>query len=159
MAVLGNLGASPAAREVLGSALRRGARGLGLGVELIDVRTVEDIYVALPKLRGAGYWGFLSLGGPLNYTGRAHIVALVNELRLPAVHPFRGFVDEGGLMSFGTNRVDPFRHAATYVDKILRGQLPADLPVGAADQLRVRGKPAHRQHARTGGSTIFVGAR
>lgn len=127
VAVLGNLG------EVGGAELwegaQRGARQLDVTVDLIDVRTQQDIEVALPRLRGGGYDGFLSLGGTLNYTSRARILALVSELRLPAVYPFRGFTSEGGLLSFGPDRLDLFRRAASFVDKILHGKAPADLPV------------------------------
>jgi putative tryptophan/tyrosine transport system substrate-binding protein len=126
VAVLGNLG------EIGGPELwdgaYRAAGQLALGVELIDVRAPEQLDTALRRLQD-GFNGFMALGGPLNYTGRTRIVPTVNDFRLPSVYPFRGFTSEGGLMSFGTDRVRLFNHAATHVDKILHGQAPADLPV------------------------------
>ena len=66
-----------------------------------------------------------------NNLRRAQIVALAARHHLPAIYPNRLFVVDGGLMSYSTDRVDQFRHAATYVDRILRGAKPADLPVQA----------------------------
>jgi putative ABC transport system substrate-binding protein len=69
---------------------------------------------------------------PPNTTLTSHrdlIVALAARYRLPAVYPFRVFVTAGGLMSYGADRLDQFRRAASYVDRILRGAKPADLPV------------------------------
>jgi len=60
---------------------------------------------------------------------RRRLVDLAAKNRLPAVYPWREFVDAGGLMSYGLNVADLFRRAATYVDKILKGAKPADLPV------------------------------
>jgi putative ABC transport system substrate-binding protein len=60
---------------------------------------------------------------------RERIVALAAKSRLPALYPARHFVDSGGLMSYGTNFDDLFRRAAAYVDKILKGAKPADLPI------------------------------
>jgi len=60
---------------------------------------------------------------------RREVVALVNEARLPAIYPEREYVDDGGLMVYGANVVDNFRRAAAYVDRILKGAKPADLPI------------------------------
>ena len=62
---------------------------------------------------------------------RELIVALAARHRLPAVYPFRYFVTAGGLISYGPDPVDPYRRAAGYVDRILKGEKPADLPVQA----------------------------
>jgi putative ABC transport system substrate-binding protein len=62
---------------------------------------------------------------------REVILRLAGRLRLPAVYPFRGFVAEGGLMSYGVDQAEPYRLAAGYVDRILKGEKPADLPVQA----------------------------
>ena len=59
------------------------------------------------------------------------IIALAAQYRLPAVYPFRFFVTSGGLMSYGPDTRDPYQRAAGYVDRILRGEKPADLPVQA----------------------------
>jgi putative ABC transport system substrate-binding protein len=60
---------------------------------------------------------------------RGLIITLTTRLRLPAVYPFRYFVTDGGLMSYGPDVVDQYRRAAGYVNRILKGQKPADLPV------------------------------
>jgi putative ABC transport system substrate-binding protein len=62
---------------------------------------------------------------------RKVIIALAAQYRLPAVYPVRTFVPDGGLISYGPEQIDPFRQAATYVDRILKGEKPADLPVQA----------------------------
>ena len=63
---------------------------------------------------------------------RKRIVELAGRSRLPAISPQKEFVDDGGLMSYGADSVDLYRHAAVYVDKILKGAKPADLPVQQA---------------------------
>ena len=60
---------------------------------------------------------------------RAEITSLAARYRLPAVYPYRFFTEVGGLLSYGPDRVDMFRRSASYVDRILRGAKPADLPV------------------------------
>ncbi|WP_456686630.1 ABC transporter substrate binding protein, partial [Bradyrhizobium sp. P5_C11_2] len=60
---------------------------------------------------------------------RAHLLAAINEARVPAVYWSRTFVDEGGLMSYSTDSTEQLRRAASYIDRILKGALPADLPV------------------------------
>jgi putative tryptophan/tyrosine transport system substrate-binding protein len=62
---------------------------------------------------------------------REKIVSLAARHRLPAVYPFGYHVTSGGLISYGPNTIDPYRHAAGYVDRILKGEKPADLPVQA----------------------------
>jgi putative ABC transport system substrate-binding protein len=59
------------------------------------------------------------------------IITLAARHQLPAVYPFRSFVTGGGLISYGPDTLDPYRHAAGYVDRILKGEKPADLPVQA----------------------------
>ena len=63
---------------------------------------------------------------------RKRIVELAGKYRLPAIYPDKGYVDEGGLMSYGADSIDLYRRAAVYVDKILKGAKPADLPVQQA---------------------------
>jgi putative ABC transport system substrate-binding protein len=66
---------------------------------------------------------------PVLWSHRKRIVALAAQRRLPAVYGYRDFADDGGLMSYGPDRIDHYRRSAAYVDKILRGAKPADLPV------------------------------
>ena len=65
------------------------------------------------------------------HTHQTRVIALAAQHRLPAIYGFRNFVDAGGLMSYGVSIADLWRRAATYVDKILKGAKPADLPVEA----------------------------
>jgi putative tryptophan/tyrosine transport system substrate-binding protein len=71
----------------------------------------------------------LLLVDPFTFSQRSRIVEFAAEQRLPAIYETRDFVDVGGLISYGPNIPDQFRRAATYVDKILRGAKPADLPI------------------------------
>ena len=70
--------------------------------------------------------------GVAHFRERKRIVELAVKYRLPAIYFLKEFVDEGGLMSYGTDYTDLFRHAAVHVDKILKGAKPADLPVQQA---------------------------
>src|SRR6516164_2569086 len=105
------------------------ARSLGLG----NVRRVEAASAtALRALRpdafsGAG--GVVVIPDGLFYDYHRDVVALVNEARLPAIYPEREYADDGGLMAYGANVADNFRQAAGYVDRILKGAKPGDLPI------------------------------
>ena len=73
--------------------------------------------------------GLITFDDPVLWSHRKQIVALAAKRRLPVMYGYREFVDDGGLMSYGPDRVDHYRRTALYVDKILRGAKPADLPV------------------------------
>jgi putative ABC transport system substrate-binding protein len=75
--------------------------------------------------------GLIVTGGPSTVVHRDLIVTLAARHRLPAVYPFRYFAISGGLISYGPDSIDPYRRAAAYVDRILKGEKPADLPVQA----------------------------
>jgi putative ABC transport system substrate-binding protein len=75
--------------------------------------------------------GLLAMPDSFMDTYRAEVTALAARYRLPAVYPFRLFVEAGGLLSYGIDRTDNFRRAAAYVDRILKGANPSDLPVQA----------------------------
>jgi putative ABC transport system substrate-binding protein len=75
--------------------------------------------------------GLVVLPDPTTSNLRGSIVALATRHRLPAIYPFRYFAADGGLMSYGIDTTDPFRRAASYVDLILKGAKPADLPIQA----------------------------
>jgi putative ABC transport system substrate-binding protein len=104
-----------------------GARRLGVQFEEVPVRGPEEFASALKALRGID--GVLNLDNPLFATHRARLVEAVAGSRLPAIYPHRMFVEAGGLVSYGPNLPDLWRRAATYVDKILKGAKPGDLPV------------------------------
>jgi putative ABC transport system substrate-binding protein len=105
------------------------ARVLKLRVQSVKVRRTEDLTPAIKAVSGQRTVGLVTLLDPLVVSQRARIVALTAEKRLPAMYPTREFVEAGGLMAYGPDLVDSFRRAAVFVDKILKGAKPADLPV------------------------------
>jgi putative ABC transport system substrate-binding protein len=104
-----------------------------LGVELrpIDTRDAGEIERAITVFAQGSNGGLIVTGSPAATVHRELIVTLAARYRLPAVYNVRYFVTGGGLISFGTDFVDQFRRAATYVDRILKGEKPADLAVQA----------------------------
>jgi putative ABC transport system substrate-binding protein len=109
--------------------LQTAATSLGIALLSLEVATQEDIERAFARLRTESCNGLFVAAGGLTIANRARIVEHADKLHLPAVYPFRGFPVAGGLMSYGTDYADLHRRAATYVDKILKGTKPADLPV------------------------------
>jgi putative ABC transport system substrate-binding protein len=104
------------------------ARTLGLEVAISEVRRVEDIASAFDALKGRADALYVC-ADPLMYTNRIRINTLALSVRLPTMHGIREYVEAGGLMSYGANIADLFRRNAEYVDKILRGAKPSDIPV------------------------------
>jgi len=104
------------------------ARTLGLPVVTSEVRTAEDIAPAFDALKGRADALYVC-GAPLLTTNRIRVNSLALGLRLPTIAWFRDFTVAGGLMSYGPNIPSLFRRAAEYVDKVLRGVKPSDLPV------------------------------
>ena len=103
------------------------ARTLGMQLEPVPFRGPNDLDSAFKAVRGAD--GLLQLDSPLFTTHHARLVGLAATSRLPAIYGYREMVEAGGLMSYGVHLPDQFKRAATYVDKILKGAKPADLPV------------------------------
>jgi putative ABC transport system substrate-binding protein len=103
------------------------------GVELspVNVRDAAEIERAVAAFASSSNGGLIVTGSALAVVHRALIVTLVARHKLPAVYFERFFVTAGGLISYGPNQVDQFRRAAGYVDRILKGEKPADLPVQA----------------------------
>ena len=104
------------------------ARTLGLEVIASEVRRGEDIVPAFEALNGRADALYVCID-PLMNTHRVRINTLALAARLPTMHNFREAVEAGGLMSYGPSNADLFRRAADYVDKILRGAKPGDIPV------------------------------
>jgi ABC-type uncharacterized transport system substrate-binding protein len=104
-----------------------------LGVELtpIDTRNAGDIERAVIAFAREPNAGLIVVTGTSAIIHRELIISLATRHRLPAVYPFRYYVTGGGLMSYGPDVIDFYRRAATYVDRILKGEKPADLPVQA----------------------------
>ena len=102
---------------------------LGIQLVSIEVRTVSDIISAFDIAKQEDCHGLIVLPDPLTASHRSAIIALAAKARMPTVYGYREFVDEGGLLAYGPNYRDLYRRAAIYVDKILKGAKPADLPV------------------------------
>jgi putative tryptophan/tyrosine transport system substrate-binding protein len=126
VAILANI-TSP--NSVLEMAEAQAAAGtVGLAVVTSEVRGVEDIAPAFDALKGRADALYVC-GSPLMTSHRSQINTLALGVRLPTMHGFRELAEAGGLMSYGPNFPSLFRRAAEYVDKILRGAKPSDLPV------------------------------
>jgi putative tryptophan/tyrosine transport system substrate-binding protein len=125
-AVLANLASSYPAREL--DEVQAASRTLGLEVFSFDIRGAQDIALAFEALKGHAEAIYV-VADPLTSTNRIRINTLALGVRLPTMHTVREFVEAGGLMSYGSNWPSQFRRAADFVDKILRGAKPADLPV------------------------------
>src|SRR5260221_621557 len=104
-----------------------------LGVELspVDVRDAPEIERAVTAFARSGNGGLIVTGSALASRHRDLIITLAARHKLPAVYSGRWFVTDGGLLSYGPDYVDQYRRAAGYVDRILKGEKPADLPVQA----------------------------
>ena len=109
--------------------VQQAARSLGLRLQRLDVRRPEDLEKAFASLTRERPEALAPLPSSMFRAHRARIVELAARYRLPGIYEYRGFADAGGLMSYGVDIVELFRSAATYVDKILKGAKPADLPV------------------------------
>ena len=103
----------------------------GVELRMIDVRDAGEIEHALSVLPRFPHGGLIVQAGRFAFAHHEVIVALAARYRLPAVYSDRVFAAGGGLVSYGPDRVDQFRRAASYVDRILKGEKPADLPVQA----------------------------
>jgi putative ABC transport system substrate-binding protein len=126
LAILVNVGAPNAVLQV--REMQAAAGTLGFDVNVLEIRRAEDIEPALDALKGRADALFVA-NEPLAVTNRVRINALALGARLPTMYAFREFVEAGGLISYGPNFADMFRRAAEYVDKILRGAKPGDLPI------------------------------
>ena len=108
--------------------VQRAAHTLALGVATFEIRRIEDIAPAFERLKG-GADALYVISDPVTVSNRERINTLALGARLPTMHSVREPVEAGGLMSYGANWSDMFRRAADYVDKVLRGAKPADIPV------------------------------
>jgi putative ABC transport system substrate-binding protein len=105
------------------------ARVLGLTVRTFDARSPGDLPAAFAAMVEWRADGLITLNDGMLYSQRERVVMLARENRLASLHPETGFVEAGGLVSYGPSLPDLFMRAATYVDKILKGAKPADLPI------------------------------
>jgi ABC-type uncharacterized transport system substrate-binding protein len=107
------------------------ARSLGVEVSPLNLRDAGETERAITAFARSSNGGLIVAASALANVQRNLIIGLAARHRLPAVYPERLFVDSGGLISYGADFVDQYRRAAGYVDRILRGEKPADLPVQA----------------------------
>jgi putative ABC transport system substrate-binding protein len=109
--------------------LQAAAFALKVTIRPWEVRNADDferVYAAIGKERSDGFY---QVGSPLMFANRKRISGFALKSRLPSMHPTREFVDAGGLMSYGADLADGYRRVAYFVDRILKGAKPADLPV------------------------------
>jgi ABC-type uncharacterized transport system substrate-binding protein len=126
LAIMANVG-NPAPLLEMGE-VSSIVRTLGLGVVTLEIQRGEDIAPAFEALKGRADALYVCID-PLLNTNRVRINTLAQGARLPTMYGVREYVEAGGLVSYGPNIVNQYRRAADYVDKILRGAKPADLPV------------------------------
>jgi putative ABC transport system substrate-binding protein len=110
-------------------AIQSVAPSVGVQVIPVNVRDAQEIGRAVAAFAQSSNGGLIVTGSGLTIVHRDLIISLAARHRLPAVYPQRSFVTAGGLISYGGDTVDPHRRAASYVDRILNGEKPADLPV------------------------------
>jgi putative ABC transport system substrate-binding protein len=104
---------------------------IGMELSAIDTRDTVGIELAIASFAREPNGGLIITAGDLTVNHPETIATFAGRYNVPAVYPFRFFADSGGLISYGPDVIDTYRRAATYVDRILRGEKPADLPVQA----------------------------
>jgi putative ABC transport system substrate-binding protein len=122
---------NPLHREVRANT-ESAAATLKIGLQFLDVRGAGDLPRAFDAVIRQRADGLMVLPEAVTLAHRAPILDFTAKRRLPAMYPFREMVDEGGLMCYGPNLVETYRVAAGYVDKILKGAKPGDLPIAQA---------------------------
>ena len=126
LAIMANVDAAGAILER--REIQATAHTLGLEVANLEIRQTDDIAAAIEALKGHADALYVATD-PLVFTNRVRINSLAQDARLPTIYGGREYVEAGGLMSYGPSYTDLFRRAADYVDKILRGTKPGDIPV------------------------------
>jgi putative tryptophan/tyrosine transport system substrate-binding protein len=111
------------------SATEQAAGALGIDLQTAQARSSEEIPAAIDKLARSGVAALIVLANALFWNQRAVIVERVAAVALPAIYPEREYAEAGGLVAYGPNVAENFRGAAVYVDRILKGENPGDLPV------------------------------
>jgi putative ABC transport system substrate-binding protein len=110
-------------------AIERAAPALGVQVSAAGAANADEITHGIEAFANEPGGGMIVLANPVNDTNRGLIIALMARRLMPAIYAYPHYVREGGLVSYGVDPIDQFRQAATYVDRILKGAKPADLPV------------------------------
>ena len=141
----------PPGAEVPRKAVESAARNLGLAFQSVEIRVGSECEAAFASIVRERANGLVVAQDPVTVSFRTQIVRLSAQSRIPTVYPIREFSEIGGLMSYGPNLVDQFRRAATYVDKILKGARPSELPIEQATKFEL---VINLKTARTLGLTI-----
>ena len=128
--------ANPESKEYL-PVIEAAARSLGVQVSISAVRDAAEIERAIEEFAREPNGALIPLPGPLMGVRRDLIISLATRHRLPNVYAFRYYAIGGGLASYGTNLIDQYRRAAGYVDRILKGEKPGDLPVQQATKFEL----------------------
>jgi putative ABC transport system substrate-binding protein len=131
IAFLFNPETAPYVTRYYQQSLEASARLLGLQPASLPVHEAREIESEITAFGREPGGGFIIMPDSFNIVHRNRILALAAQYRLPAISPYRFAVEEGGLMAYGVEQVDLFRRAAAYVDRILKGEKPAELPVQA----------------------------
>ena len=113
------------------------AERLRVTLQVLALRGANDFEAAFPAIKAEGAQALVAFRNPLTATYRARIVAFAAKQRLPAIYTDKEFVDAGGLMSYGVSLPDLWSRAAVYVDKILKGAKPGDLPIERATKFEL----------------------
>ena len=117
--------------------IKAGAPSFQVQVSEYPVRDADEIERAVATVADKPNSGLVILPGPSPSVLHERVVALVNQHRLPAVYPFRYWVTDGGLAFYGIDNIELYRQAASYVDRILKGEKPGDLPVQNATKFEL----------------------
>ncbi len=130
------------------AAAEAAAPSLGVKITIVNIQDKASIETAITAFADQSDSGLLVFPHPNTIANRALINALAARYRLPAIYPYRYFATEGGLVSYGPDQIDQWRGAARYVDRILKGEKPADLPVQAPTRfelvINLHGRPRPR---------------
>lgn len=131
VAVMYNPESTPSSGMLSMESFRQSAKEFHVEPIMVSVQTPSEIETAMTGLGATPGGAVVVVPGNFTTVYRADIISLAARLRIPALYPYRYFVDEGGLLSYGVDVLDMFRRAPDYVDRILHGAKPADLPVQA----------------------------
>ena len=114
------------------------AQSIGVRLQILEARVPDDFTSAFSAMVRDGAGGLITFGSSMFFAERSRIAALAAQNRLPAIYGAKEFAEAGGLISYGSIFTEQWRRAATYVDKILKGANPADLPIEQPTKFELR---------------------
>jgi putative tryptophan/tyrosine transport system substrate-binding protein len=149
---------NPAAAPYVGNFIdpfKTAAQSLGVATSAAAVQDASKIEPVVSALAREPNGGLVVMPDSFTLAHRIEVTSLAARYRLPAVYPWRSFADVGGLLSYGVDLADNFRRAATYADRILKGEKPGDLPI----QAPARDQPQDRHCTRPRSTAVSAGNR